>query len=100
MQELSAHTAQTHAEAHAIHRGLPASAGQAGAMKAGRLQIFKKRKTGSSSCVNIASTWGSKSRGDRTSVGLPPSDGSLKEVMKYLLNIATRFTGDLPSSSQ
>lgn len=101
MQELSAHAAQTHAEAHAIHAAcLQHLQAKPEAMKAGRLQVFKKK--GEDRFIILCQygehLWGIEIReGDGTSVtAFRPSDGSLKEVMKYLLNIATRFTGDLP----
>jgi len=101
MQELSAHAAHAHTEAHAIHAAcLQHLQDKPGAVKVGRLQVFKKK--GEDRFIILCNygedLWGIEVReGDGTSVtAFRPSDGSLKEVMKYILNIATRFRGDLP----
>jgi hypothetical protein len=100
MQELSEHATSAHAEASTIHSAcLQHLQDKQQAMKEGLLQLFKKKGEDRYLilCKYGEDLWGIEIRdADGTSVtAFRPSDGSLQEVMRYILKIATRFKGDL-----
>lgn len=99
---LSQHALETHPEAPAIHdAGVAHLENKSDALKTGLLQVFKKR--GEDRFILLCrigdpDDWGIEIRtGEGECVtAFRPGDGSLKSVLRYRLEQATRYTGDLP----
>jgi hypothetical protein len=99
---LSRHALEAHPEARAIHSACRQHlANKAKAMRQGVLSLF--RKNGGDRFIILCKygepdLWGIEIR---TSVGesvtaFRPGDGTLTEVLRYILEQAARYTGDLP----
>lgn len=101
LPDLSEH-ASAHPEARAIHDAcLQHLVHKSEAMRMGVLQLFKKK--GEDRFIILCKygepdLWGIEVRtADGESItAFRPDDGLLKEVLRYILEQATRYTGNLP----